>query len=303
MDMQTIVAIIREELDRRGTTPFRAAVDAGLPDNAIRYVLEGRQPKSERLAAICAALDLDFYIGPPRDSEPASESAFEHVPNTEIASILGLAADASSNEILAAITALAERANRAGRVEDRWDQDQVQAELAALREAIGDLAAKESPATYRVGADLDDPAALAVGATNDDPGPATRLVGVVELRAAAGSGAEVLDETVVGQLGFRRQWLDRHAIDPTQAVVISVQGESMEPTLPDGCSILVDRARRRRLAGHIYVLRTGDGIIVKRLEHTATGWQIVSDHQTWKPITWTDNAEVIGKVRWMARSL
>ena len=146
-------------------------------------------------------------------------------------------------------------------------------------------------------------AALAVGATNDDPGPATRLVGVVKLRAAAGSGAEVLDETVVGQLGFRRQWLDRHAIDPTQAVVISVRGESMEPTLPDGCSILVDRARRRRLAGHIYVLRTGDGIIVKRLEHAATGWQIVSDHSAWQPITWTDDAEVIGEVRWMARSL
>ena len=354
---------VAEKLTISDTSARAAALSAGLPIRAVQAVLEGHEPSVGRAFDVAKALDLEFYIGPPRDpntSENLTTNTAQKSEIPEIANALGLPPEASANEILAAITALAERAEQASGGEERWSQVQdalttllerqadappaghypipadrgnallppagvadksnayrlaprdkedeerwvqVQAELAALREAIAEgLAAKEPPATYRIGADLDDPAALAVGATNDDPGPATRLVEVVELRAAAGSGAEVLNETVVGQLGFQRQWLDRHAIDPTQAVMINVQGESMEPTLPDGCSVLVDRARRRRLDGHVYVLRTGDGIIVKRLEHTASGWQIVSDHPAWKPTTWTNDTEVIGEVCWAARS-
>ena len=46
----------------------------------------------------------------------------------------------------------------------------------------------------------------------------------------------------------------------------------MEPTLPDGCSILVDRSRRRRLGGHVYVVRSpDDGLVVKRLDKDKAG--------------------------------
>ena len=144
----------------------------------------------------------------------------------------------------------------------------------------------------------DDPAA------RGEPGSARRPVDTVaELAAAAGSGAEALDETVTGQLWFRRNWLDKSGLDATQCVVISVRGESMEPTLPDGCSILVDRSRTRRLSGHVYVLRTDEGIVVKRLAHGADGWVLASDHPAWKDRDWPDEGEVIGEVRWMARGL
>ena len=85
--------------------------------------------------------------------------------------------------------------------------------------------------------------------------PGARQIEVQELAAAAGGGALELDETVTSRIAFRRDWLDRHGIDPTQCTVIGVAGESMEPTLPDGCSILVDRSRRRRRAGRIFVAR------------------------------------------------
>ena len=63
------------ELERRGTNAYRAAVDAGLPQNAIRSVLRGREPGSDRLAEICRALELEFYVGPPRGRhEEASET-------------------------------------------------------------------------------------------------------------------------------------------------------------------------------------------------------------------------------------
>ena len=66
MQISEIVAVIRQELERRRTNAYRAAVDAGLPQNAIRSVLRGREPGSERLAEICRALELEFYVGPPR---------------------------------------------------------------------------------------------------------------------------------------------------------------------------------------------------------------------------------------------
>ena len=131
--------------------------------------------------------------------------------------------------------------------------------------------------------------------------PAVHPVEVVEVAAAAGGGAEVYDETVVGRLWFRRDWLQRHTIDPDQCNVISVRGESMEPTLPDGCSILVDRSqgRRRRREGRIFVMRTEDGLVVKRVGRDEEGrWEIRSDNPAWLPLFLSEETDIIGEVRW-----
>ena len=131
-----------------------------------------------------------------------------------------------------------------------------------------------------------------------------RPVQIYELSIAAGGGALVDTEAGGESMWFRRDWLDRHALDPTQCSVFNVQGESMEDTLPDGCSILVDRHQTRRRVGHIYVVRTEDGLIVKRLRKDEDGdWLLVSDHPSWKPLRWPHTAEVIGEVKWVAKTL
>jgi len=146
-------------------------------------------------------------------------------------------------------------------------------------------------------------AALASANDADDVAGA-RPVDVVELAAAAGGGADAASEEVVGRLWFRRDWLDRRGLDPARCAVIGVTGESMEPTLPDGCSILVDRARTRRRRGRVYVLRTGDGLIAKRAgKDDGGGWLLESDHPAWEPVPWPDDAETVGEVIWTARSL
>lgn len=137
------------------------------------------------------------------------------------------------------------------------------------------------------------------------PAPeATRQVEVVEIAAAAGGGAEAAEESVVGALAFRRDWLESRGLDPTRCIVIGVRGASMEPTLPDGSRILIDRAPRRRRAGRLYALRTGDGLVVKRAGRGDAGWLLLSDNPApeYAPVPWPADAVILGEVRWMART-
>lgn len=131
-----------------------------------------------------------------------------------------------------------------------------------------------------------------------------RAVGIRELEAAAGSGALALDDTVKGYVYFCIEWIRKHGINPERCSVIGVTGESMEPTLPNGCSILLDHGRTRLRDGAIFVVRTGDGVMVRRAKKTDGGmWMLDSDHEAWEPITLAADAVVIGEVKWMGRDL
>ena len=68
MELPEITAAIKQEIEARGTNPYRAAREARLPDNSIRYVLDGHEPRAGRLIEICHALGLELYVGPPRKS-------------------------------------------------------------------------------------------------------------------------------------------------------------------------------------------------------------------------------------------
>ena len=147
---------------------------------------------------------------------------------------------------------------------------------------------------------LEDPAARASAADDGD------YVGVSELASAAGDGAVVDHERVTGRVKFRRAWLARHGLAARNCRVIKVSGESMEPTLADGCSILVNHASRRRRVGHIYVVRTDDGLIVKRAGRDESGvWRLVSDNpnkHVWPTRPWPPDAVIVGEVKWAART-
>ena len=139
----------------------------------------------------------------------------------------------------------------------------------------------------RVADDLTDDQALSAPGTSPAIRalPGTRPVAVHRLQAAAGGGALELDETVKSYAYFRHEWLSRQGLVADRCSIIGVMGESMEPTLPEGCVILLDRNRRRR-EGRIFVLRTTDGLVVKRAgKGTDGGWQLVSDHPRWPGCT------------------
>lgn len=83
---------------------------------------------------------------------------------------------------------------------------------------------------------------------------------------AAGIGAVNDENTPVEHLAFSKKWLKRMNIEPGMAALLSVKGESMEPTLFDGDLVLVDRNRFAVQSGKIYAFVDGDdGARVKRL--------------------------------------
>lgn len=122
-----------------------------------------------------------------------------------------------------------------------------------------------------------------------------------EVTPAAGAGAEVFGEEVVGYVPFLRTWLQERSLDPAYSDIVSISGHSMHPTLPDGSHVLVDRKRREPREDHIYVMRTEEGLVVKRLGLDEDGhWEARSDNADWPPVPLRFGAEIIGEVRWSA---
>ena len=94
-----------------------------------------------------------------------------------------------------------------------------------------------------------------------------------------GRRRRLYNQRIIGRVTFQRAWLARHGLVARNCRIIQVSAESMEPPPDDGCSILVNHASRRRYVGHIYVVRTADGLVVKRAgPDPASVWQLVSDN-------------------------
>ena len=93
------------------------------------------------------------------------------------------------------------------------------------------LARELADATTRV-RDLDQQPHVAATADDRD------YIGVSGLAGPAGGGAVVEHERVTGCVKSRRDWLARHDLAARESRFTQMLGESMEPTLVDGCSLL-----------------------------------------------------------------
>ena len=276
MTARAFGSLVRRRVRILGGKPISIAARAGLPRDAIRSVLRGHLPRLDHTAEICDALGLEFYIGPPRDAEEESSQ-----PGGQRLSVETL-----SDEELSALRDELARHNAASET--------------VLREILSRLPDAPKPEKVEDNSTLTEQ----TGEGEVIRFPATRQVDQIDVAVAAGGGAEAEDEAVTERLTFRLDWLKSHGLDPSQCTVVKVQGESMEPTLPEGSAILLDRARRRRRVGGIFVVRTADGVVVKRAGKDNRGrWLLLSDHPAWQPAPWPQDADVIGEVKWMARTL
>ncbi len=247
------------------------------------------EPLAGTLSRIAKALNVssDYLVGLTDDPTPADERT------REVNDRVREAEERATREAEERAQEAEERAEATVariRREEARNRQQLEAALERTEEELERLRA-------RVGQ-------VATDGLTDETDPDAEPIPVHRLQTAAGSGAFNLDETVKTYAYFRSEWLFRKGLAADRCNIIGVAGESMDPTLPDGCVILVDRNRTKRYRGHIFVVRTEDGLVVKRAgKDEGGGWQLVSDHPEWKPQPWPDGAEVIGEVKWMAREL
>ena len=131
-------------------------------------------------------------------------------------------------------------------------------------------------------------------------------IAIVELDTVAGGGSVIHVERILGQMTFPVRWLRREGLNAEACRIIRVVGEAMEPTLPGGCSVLVDYEKTRRRDGKIFVIRTRDELLVGRTLRKKTGWLLASDNtdkNSWPTRRWPVDARIVGEVRWVWYSL
>ncbi len=129
-----------------------------------------------------------------------------------------------------------------------------------------------------------------------------------DIRASAGPGAFADADAVIGSVAFDVGWLRAMGAEPAMLSIIRAVGDSMGPTLTDGDDLLVDRGyATRRLRPGIYVLRMGDGLLVKRLcpGNAAGRIDVISDNPAYgtRHDVPMQQLALIGRVIWYGRRL
>lgn len=186
----------------------------GKPDNTpIQNLKKGSAPSPERLASIIEALDMEFYIGPRRDT--AAPPPTLEIEGDDFATIKRIAAQASAGP----------------------------------------------------------------GALNDDA-------------------------QVIGHMAFRRDWLAARGINPARCVLLTVKGDSMDPSFRDGDLVMLDRDKTEIDNGKPYILTDIDGDTKLKRIHVLgrAGLVLVSDNAAHPPELRNgadaERVKVLGRVVW-----
>ncbi len=139
-----------------------------------------------------------------------------------------------------------------------------------------------------------------VDTTRDETEKYARIKYFSDIYASAGGGAinyeencEYLkiDEKIIEKLNCT-------IAEARHIEIISVSGESMEPTLKDGDMVFINKNKKDIQKGGIFVLLTENGLFIKRVVYKMNGqFDIVSDNPVYPVETIScDSFTVIGEV-------
>lgn len=151
------------------------------------------------------------------------------------------------------------------------------------------------------------------GSTEPASGLADRFVAIPRfpVYASAGPGSVAEDHTAPEEfIMFREDWLKKIGVNYRNCHVITVKGQSMEPTLYEGDIVLVDTKDRRPVPGALFALAIDDYAYVKRVQLQSDGSiLLISDNKTGYhrdeliPPDRTGTLRLVGRVRWFGRTI
>lgn len=134
------------------------------------------------------------------------------------------------------------------------------------------------------------------------------LVPVYDVAASAGHGTMIEYEAIAYSLAFPPNYLRKLTSgNPRNLAIISVKGESMEPTLNDDDIVMLDTSKTSLSYDGLFVLRFGDALHVKRVGRASKKDHImvISDNRSVYPPQEMAVTEIepIGKVIWYGRKV
>jgi len=148
------------------------------------------------------------------------------------------------------------------------------------------------------------PVFLRPGSSEDEGDTAFRRVPKVAARLSAGTGSFDCGEEVTEYLSFPRAWLARKGAAGSM-VAMAVFGQSMEPLIREGDTVLIDQSQSGIMAGAIYAVGVEDTILVKRLEKHPDALVLNSENPAFAPIHLdihsVGKVRILGRVIWSCR--
>lgn len=113
---------------------------------------------------------------------------------------------------------------------------------------------------------------------------------------------------VRGSLAFKRDWLAKMGLKPSDISAITANGDSMAPTIQDGEVLLIDHSQQEPRDSKVFALARGDEMVVKRLiRDFSGGWVVRSDNpdkNKYPDFCVSDeNLRIVGQVVWRGGSV
>ncbi|WP_120513599.1 S24 family peptidase [Photobacterium salinisoli] len=130
-----------------------------------------------------------------------------------------------------------------------------------------------------------------------------------EVEASAGHGALVVSEEKSSDIVFSESYIQNEVgVKAANVFLMPVKGDSMYPTLKNGCLVMVNQIDHFTGDG-IYVFRFEGQLMVKRLQFSKHGLSVTSDNDNYQP--WelskeeimSSDFEVIGEVVWSGQRM
>lgn len=129
-----------------------------------------------------------------------------------------------------------------------------------------------------------------------------------EVEASMGYGCTVYDEAQTATYSISRQLARDLGISLINSEMIFARGNSMQPTVEGGDSLLIDLSKREIYDGKIYCIRMDGQLYAKRLQKISPlKLKVISDNKDYEAVIldFTNSVdydfEVIGEVRWSGR--
>lgn len=129
------------------------------------------------------------------------------------------------------------------------------------------------------------------------------FIPLYDAHISQGHGAWTDGARVLTRLAFTRYSLRKKGLCPDMLAAVRVDGDSNEPVLSDGDTVMVDLSRNALQGEAFYVIRLDDLLYAKRLQRLYDGGvKIISANSAYEPMTvpqsQLSNLEIIGRVVW-----